>query len=102
MPNDRLVHGALQLAGLGSAGLDGGLYGLFVFQRDQAGTHPASIAISRHAWLLLGPTRAVDFVVDRYLLEHHAELARVGRGMVAFYVRYALERGGAAPGPVAA
>ncbi|SNC77584.1 hypothetical protein SAMN06265337_4176 [Hymenobacter gelipurpurascens] len=75
---------------------------VFVFQRDQAGTHPAPIAISRHAWQLLGPTQAVDYVVDRYLLEHPAEPERVGRGLVHFCVRYALERGGAAPGPVAA
>jgi hypothetical protein len=68
----------------------------FAFQRDKANTHPVQILITRHAWQLLGPSQAVDYVVDRYLLEHPPEVERVGRGLVSFCVRYALGLAGVA------
>lgn len=67
---------------------------VFAFHRDQADAAPACIIISRHAWQLLGPSQAVDYVVERYLLEFPEERARVGPGLVRFCVRYALGLGG--------
>jgi hypothetical protein len=59
---------------------------VFAFQRDKANTHPVQILITRHAWQLLGPFQAMDYVVDRYLLEHPPEVGRVGRGLVSLCV----------------
>lgn len=72
---------------------------VFVFQRDQQNRQPVQITISRHAWQLLGPSQAVRYLVERYLLEHPLEQARVGPGLVQFCVRYALELAGTAAGP---
>lgn len=63
---------------------------VFEFQRDVRNTQPVYITISRHAWQLLGPSQAITYIVDRYLLEHPDEAERVGRGLVLFCVRYAL------------
>ena len=63
---------------------------VFAFQRDTAHEPPTHIAITRSAWQALGPSQAIDYIVDRYLLENPEEEQRVGRGLVLLCVRYTL------------
>ena len=63
---------------------------VFAFQRSDAHEPPAHVAITRGAWQALGPAQAIDYIVDRYLLENPEEEQRVGRGLVLFCVRYTL------------
>ncbi|TGD80755.1 hypothetical protein [Hymenobacter wooponensis] len=63
---------------------------VFEFQRNASNAHPAYISITRSAWQVLGPSQAVKYIVDRYLIEHPEEEQRVGRGLVLYGVRYTL------------
>ncbi|RSK23939.1 hypothetical protein [Hymenobacter metallilatus] len=63
---------------------------IFEFQRNFFNDHPAYIAISRLGWQAMGPSQAISYVVDRYLLEYPEEVERVGREVVSGYVHRAL------------
>lgn len=63
---------------------------VFEFQRDFFNDHPAHVAISRLGWQAMGPSQAISYVVDRYLLEYPEEVERVGRQVVDSCVHRAL------------
>lgn len=63
---------------------------VFEFQRDFFNDHPAHIAISRLGWQAMGPSQAISYVVDRYLMEQPDETVRVGREAVTHCVHQAL------------
>ncbi|MBT9395352.1 hypothetical protein KLP40_19450 [Hymenobacter sp. NST-14] len=63
---------------------------VFEFQRDFFNNHPAHVAISRLGWQAMGPSQAISYVVDRYLLEYPEEVERVGREVVSGCVHRAL------------
>ena len=62
---------------------------VFVFHATQHPA-PAQVLISRHAWRTLGPSQAIAYVVDRYLLAYPREEQRVGRAQVISCVQQAL------------
>jgi predicted O-linked N-acetylglucosamine transferase (SPINDLY family) len=63
---------------------------VFEFQSDLFNDHPAHVRISRLGWQAMGPSQAISYVVDRYLLEHPEEIERVGREAVTRCVHQAL------------
>jgi hypothetical protein len=63
---------------------------VFAFQRDLFNDFPAYVAISRLGWQAMGPSQAISYVVDRYLVEHPEEVERVGRQVVTHCVHQAL------------
>ncbi|TGE03315.1 hypothetical protein [Hymenobacter fodinae] len=63
---------------------------VFEFQSDLFNDYPAHVSISRLGWQAMGPSQAISYVVDRYLLEHPEEGERVGREVVTACVHQAL------------
>lgn len=63
---------------------------VFELQRDFFNDHPAHVAISRLGWQAMGPSQALSYVVNRYLLEYPEEMERVGRQVVNSCVHQAL------------
>ncbi|WP_161807052.1 hypothetical protein, partial [Hymenobacter sp. AT01-02] len=63
---------------------------VFKFQSDLFNDYPAHVSISRLGWQAMGPSQAISYVVDRYLLEHPEEVGRVGREVVDNCVHLAL------------
>ncbi|RSK47553.1 hypothetical protein [Hymenobacter rigui] len=63
---------------------------VFAFQRDLFNDFPAYVSISRLGWQAMGPSQAISYVVDRYLMEQPDETERVGREAVTHCVHQAL------------